>query len=429
MNKKRVVVTGIGCVTPLGLDAKQTWMKMLEGQSGVSKISVFDVSNMDTQIAAQVKDFNLHPSIPPKFSRLLSRSSGFGLNAFLEAISDAGIDVGEEPNAEIGISMGCGLIYPELEQFQETFARYFNDDPEDIDVGQSFFGPIDILKRNSITGAALMAQWLRAAGPMYTINTACASSAHSIGTAFRSIQDGEASVMIAGGYDSMVNYIDLLGFGLLGALSMRNDEPELASRPFDKNRDGFVIGEGATMIVLEDLEHALARNANIYAELVGFSSTLNAYRITDSPPEGGECITVMCRAMEEAELTPSEIDYISVHGTSTPYNDYSETMAIRAALGDAADQVAISSVKSMVGHMTNASGGINFISTVLAIRDQILPPTINYETPDAKLTLDCVPNHARKSVVNAALVNAFAFGGTNVCLAVKSYEGEHIDEN
>jgi len=274
-----------------------------------------------------------------------------------------------------------------------------------------------------------MAQWLRAAGPMYTINTACASSAHSIGTAFRAIQAGEASVMIAGGYDSMINYIDVLGFSLLGALSTRNDAPAQASRPFDRERDGFVIGEGATMIVLEELEHALARNAHIYAEVAGFSSTMNAYRITDSPPDGGECITVIRQAMAEAGVTPDEVDYISVHGTSTPYNDYSETMAIRAALGEAADQVAVSSVKSMIGHLTNASGGINFISSVLTMRDGMLPPTINYETPDHKLTLDCVPNAARQAKVETALVNAFAFGGTNVCLAVKSFEGERNDVN
>src|SRR5690606_9046241 len=424
--KKRVVVTGLGCVTPLGLNTEQTWRNMLAGKSGTDTITLFDASSMDTRIAAEVKDFELHPTLPVKLTKLLSRSSGFGLNAFLEAIQDAKLAAGDAPNPDIGIAMGCGLIYPDLQQFQETFIRYFKDDEE---TAEGFFGPLDILKRSSVTGASLMAQWLRAAGPMYTINTACASSAHSIGTAFRAIQAGEASIMVAGGYDSMINYIDVLGFSLLGALSTRNDDPAHASRPFDKERDGFVIGEGATMIVLEELEHALARNAHIYAELVGFSSTMNAYRITDSPPDGGECITVMRQAMAEAGLEPNEVDYISVHGTSTPYNDYSETMAIRAALGEAAEEVAVSSVKSMIGHLTNASGGINFISAVLAMRDGMLPPTINYETPDIKLTLDCVPNASRQASVEAALVNAFAFGGTNVCLAVKSFEGERNDVN
>lgn len=426
MKKRRVVITGLGCVSPLGLNTKETWKNMLASVSGTTAITLFDASAMDTRIAAEVKSFALHPLVPDKFRRLLSRSSSFGLNASIEAVLDAGLRIGDEedePDADLGIAMGCGLIYPELEEFIEIFEDYFG---EGSGRTGSLVGPMDTLRRSSITGAALMARLFRAGGPMYTINTACASSAHSIGTAYRAVQSGEAEMMIAGGYDSMINYIDVMGFSLLGALSTRNEQPDKASRPFDRNRDGFVIGEGAAVVVLEELEHALQRGAKIYAEVVGYSSTMNAYRITDSPPDGGECITVMTRAMAEAGLKPEEIDYIAVHGTSTPYNDYSETMAIRAALGEAAERTAISSVKSMVGHMTNASGGMNVIAAVLAIRDQMLPPTINYETMDPKLTLDCVPNKARAAKVEHALANAFAFGGTNACIAVAKYSERQV---
>ncbi|GAA4725763.1 beta-ketoacyl-[acyl-carrier-protein] synthase family protein [Brevibacillus fulvus] len=415
--KQRVVVTGLGAVTPVGHNVAATWDQLLSGQSGVGKIDLFDTEHFDTKIAAQVKEFTLEAELGKRQKRYLHRSLQFGIQAFQEAVADAGLLAAPLPSEEIGLAIGCGLVYPNLAEMKQIFDGYFAE-------GQSlsYMSPNEIMRRNLTTGISLMAEMIEATGPMISLTTACASSAHAIGEAFRRVQCKEATAMIAGGYDSMINYIDLIGFGMLGALSTRNDDPAAASRPFSRDRDGFVIGEGAAMLVLESLESALNRGAPIYGEVVGYSSTMNAYRITDSPPDGGSCITAMKNALNDAGLEPEMIDYIAAHGTGTPYNDFSETNAIKAAFGEHADALSISSIKSMIGHLTSAAGAINLLVTLLAIRDQAIPPTINLLHPDSKLDLDYVPNESRRKEVRAALVNAFAFGGTNACIAVRKWQ-------
>lgn len=414
--KKRVVVTGLGAVTPLGNQVDTTWSNMINGKSGIDRMSLFNTSTYETQIAGEVKDFTA-VEYSQKTKRFLSRASEFGLKAFNESVADAKLREGNYDSEEMGLAMGSGLTYPNIQEMSRVFGNYFDSPSQQ----PSFFSPIDVLKRSLSTGTALMAEQIGASGPMITINTACASSAHAVGEAFRRIQQDETQCMVAGGYDSMVTYIDVMGFGLLGALSKRNDNPSQASRPFDRHRDGFVIGEGAAIVVLEELESALKRNAKIYGEIAGYSSTMNAYRITDSPADGGACITAMQKALDDGGLIAEEIDYIAVHGTSTPYNDFSETMAIKNAFQNT-DNLSISSNKSMIGHLTSAAGGINLLTALLSMRDNLIPPTINYDTPDPKLDLDCVPNVAKTKKIGSALVNAFAFGGTNACLAIKNYE-------
>jgi 3-oxoacyl-[acyl-carrier-protein] synthase II len=305
---------------------------------------------------------------------------------------------------------------PELEEMVEMshtihsseHKRYFRQAPRDV------------LTRDQNTAMTVMARLAECQGPMISVSTACTASAHAIGEAFRHIQEGDARLMIAGGYDSLISYLDVLGFSLLGALvNSYNDNPQRASRPFERDRAGFVLGEGAVVVVLEDWEGARTRGARIQAEIVGYGSSMNAYRMTDAPPDGGGTIVAVANALKESGLRPDEVDYVAAHGTSTPGNDLCETMALKHVFGEHAPRLAISSVKSMTGHLTAAAGGLNLLAAVGALRDQVVPPTINHENPDPKLDLDYVPNRARKTRVRAAMVNAFAFGGTNASMVVR----------
>jgi 3-oxoacyl-[acyl-carrier-protein] synthase II len=413
---RRVAVTGIGADTPVGNTAEETWQSLKAGRSGVGKIDTFDASTFPVTIAATVKNFDLAERLPDAKDREhLSRAAGFGVAAALEALEDAGLDGAYEPH-EIGIGMagsvgrpGLGTLIDMSVTLQESDgARHARVDPDDV------------LTRDQNVMTATIGRLAGAEGPMFAVSTACTASSHALGEAFRRVQEGDAKVMLSGGADALTTWFDVIGFGLLGALTRDHaDEPAKASRPFDKERSGFVLGEGAVMLVLEDLESAQARGARIYGEVVGYGSSMNAYRMTDPPPDGGGVTLAMDMAIRDAGMAPDEIQYVSAHGTSTPGNDKTETLAIKQVFGEHASKLAISSVKSMTGHLTCGAGALNMLASLRAITDGVLVPTINLEHPDPNCDLDYVPNQARSAEVDAVLVNAFAFGGTNGCLVVR----------
>jgi 3-oxoacyl-[acyl-carrier-protein] synthase II len=414
---RRVVLTGIGAVTPLGNDADSTWDALVNGRSGIGELTTFDASTFPVRIAGQVRGFSLSdaPEVRPADVRDLSRAGSFAVGAALEAVRSAGLTAGPYDGADCGVAMGSSVGRVGLEELLEVGHR------RDASGGRELYrhAPRDVLRRDQNVPVSAIARLTGFTGPMVGVSTACAGSGHAIGEAFRLVQEGDATVMVAGGFDSLTTWVDLLGFSMLGALTdAYNDDPQRASRPFDRDRSGFVLGEGAVAFVLEEREAALARGATVLAELSGYASTLNAYRITDSPPDGGGAIPAMAGALAEAGLTPADIDYVVAHGTSTPGNDASETVAIKEVFGPDAYRVAVSSPKSVAGHLTAAAAALNLLAAVGALRHGIVPPTINSETADPKLDLDYVPNVARPMPVRAALVNAFAFGGTNTALAV-----------
>ncbi|GCE14919.1 beta-ketoacyl-[acyl-carrier-protein] synthase family protein [Tengunoibacter tsumagoiensis] len=415
--KRRVAITGLGAVTPIGNSAPETWNSLINGRSGVGHITTFPLQNQPVHIAGLVKDFDLTTYVPEyRMRRYLSRGAGYGVAAFMQAMADAQIPPGLYQPAEKGVVIGCGVQYPELERMLAMLYQIETTGGKQLPQ----CAPSDVLIRSHNVGMATMALLGECQGPLIGISTACASSAHAIGEAFRCIQDGDARVMVTGGYDAMTSFIDVLGFTLVGALtSAYNDDPQKASRPFDRDRSGFVLGEGGVVIILEEWESAVSRGAPIYAELVGFASSLNAYRMTDAPPNGDGPIQAMARALKDADLKSEDIDYIVAHGTSTPSNDSCETTAIKAVFGSDAYRLAISSPKSMTGHLTAGSGALNMLAAVYALRDQIIPPTINQDNPDPRLDLNYVPNVAQKRPVRAAMVNAFAFGGTNAALVAR----------
>lgn len=424
--KRRVAITGLGAVTPVGNDAQSTWLALVAGQSGIGRITTFRPDRSPVRIAGLVKGFDIASYLPtPSLRRHLSRAASFGVAAFLQAMADA--QAGAETYApyERGIAIGCGVTWPPLQEISDMLAVI------DASGGQRYpvQAPGDVLARSHNAGMATMALLHDCQGPMISLSTACASSAHAIGEAFRRIQEGEAKLMAAGGYDAMTSYLDVMGFALLGALTTQYaDQPHRASRPFDRGRSGFVLGEGAVVVVLEEWEAARERGAHIYAELAGYGTSLNAWRITDSPPDGGGAILAMARALEESGMDTAEMDYVAAHGTGTPGNDLSETAALKAVFGPHAHRLAISSPKSMTGHLTAAAGALNLLAAVGAIRDQVVPPTINLEEPDPRLDLDYVPNQSRSMAVRSAMVNAFAFGGTNASLVVRRPGGKEGGE-
>ena len=327
---------------------------------------------------------------------------------------------GDYAPEEKGVAMGATMGRPDLDYMVETSTARQESE------GRLFTrqGPKDVVVRDQNTAMTVMARLAGCEGPMVSISTACTASAHALGEAFRSIQQGDARLMLAGGYDSLISYLDVLGFTLLGALVDSYDaNPQKASRPFERDRAGFVLGEGAVVFVLEELESARARGAHIHAEVVGYGSSMNAYRMTDAPPDGGGTIIAVAGALRDSGLRPDEVDYVAAHGTSTPGNDLCETMALKSVFGKDAARLAVSSVKSMTGHLTAAAGGLGLLAAVGALREQIVPPTINLDNADPKLDLDYVPNQARKTQVRAAMVNAFAFGGTNASMVVRRAEG------
>jgi 3-oxoacyl-[acyl-carrier-protein] synthase II len=418
---RRVAVTGLGAITPVGNDARSTWDALVAGRSGIGPITNFDASSYPVRIAAEVKGFRLRDRIPDRrLRRHLSRAGGFGVVAAQEALADAGLRPEHYAPVEKGVAMGATMGRPDLEEMVEMSHTIHSSE------SHTYFrqAPGDVLNRDQNTAMTVMARIAGCQGPMISVSTACTASAHAIGEAFRHIQEGDARMMVAGGYDSLISYLDVLGFSLLGALvSSYNDNPQKASRPFERDRAGFVLGEGAVVVVLEDWEGARARGARIHAEMVGYGSSMNAYRMTDAPPDGGGTVVAVANALKESGLRPDEVDYVAAHGTSTPGNDLCETMALKRVFGEAAPRLAISSVKSMTGHLTAAAGGLNLLAAIGALRDQVVPPTINLENPDPKLDLDYVPNQARKTRVRAAMVNAFAFGGTNASMVVRQAAG------
>jgi 3-oxoacyl-[acyl-carrier-protein] synthase II len=415
---KRVAITGLGAVTPVGNDVASTWAALVAGRSGIGRITTFDSETFSVRIAGLVKEFDPEPYLPDgRMARYLSRAAGFGIAAATEALSDAGIGPETYPPHERGTSMGGSVGRAELQELADMSYIIHSSDGHQL----ARQAPRDVLLRDQNLATAAMAILSDSQGPMITVSTACSGSAHALGEAFRRIQEGEARMMITGGYDALTSWLDVVGFSLLGALTTEfNDDPERACRPFDRERSGFVLGEGAVVAILEEWDSARARGATIHGEVVGYGSSMNAYRITDAPPDGGGAILAMASALRESGLSTNEVDYVVAHGTGTPGNDLCETVAIKQVFGPDAYRLAISSPKSMTGHLTSAAGALNLLAGVCAMRDQVVPPTINYQNPDPKLDLDYVPNTARSMPVRAVMVNAFAFGGTNASLVVRS---------
>jgi 3-oxoacyl-[acyl-carrier-protein] synthase II len=415
--RRRVAITGLGAVTPVGNDAASTWEALLAGRSGIGKLDAFPADTFPVRIAGMVKGFDIDRYLPdPRLKRHLSRAGGFGVAATVQALADAAVGPDTYAPHEKGVSIGGSVGRPELADLSDILHTSHTSE------GKEYLRqpPGKVLLRDQNVPIAITAMIGGCEGPIVSVSTACSGSAHALGEAFRRIQDGDAKLMIAGGYDALTTYLDVLGFALLGALTKEyNDDPTRASRPFDRDRSGFVLGEGAAVAILEDWEAAEARGARILAELVGYASSMNAYRITDAPPDGGGGILAIANALRDAGMEPGEVDYVVAHGTSTPGNDLSETMAIKAVFGEDAYRLAVSSPKSMTGHLTSGAGGLNLLAAVYALRDQKVSPTINYEHPDPKLDLDYVPNQARSLRVRAAVVDAFAFGGTNAALVVR----------
>jgi 3-oxoacyl-[acyl-carrier-protein] synthase II len=409
---KRVVITGIGAVTPLGNDAHTSWEQIKNGVSGIGPATLFDVDQVDIKIAAEVKGFAPEEFIDKKEARRMGRYSQFAIAASKMAVKDAGINIGEDIQPErVGVWIGSGI--GGLAEFEEQHRKF-------IEKGQRRVNPFTIPMFIPDMAAGQVSIFLGAKGINNCSVTACASGANSIGDAFRVIQKGDVDVMIAGGTEATITAMTVAGFSNMTALS-KNPDPATASRPFDKNRDGFVIGEGAGIVVLEELEHALARGAFIYGELAGYGATGDAHHITTPAPEGEGAGRAMKLALADAGITPEQVDYINAHGTSTYYNDLYETLAIKEVFKDHAYKLSVSSTKSMTGHLLGATGAIEAIFSLLAIKDGIIPPTINYQTPDEQLDLDYVPNVAKMKDVQVVLSNSLGFGGHNATLIFKKF--------
>ncbi len=412
--KRRVVVTGLGLTTPLGVGVDNVWSKIVEGTSGIGPITRFDASRHETRIAGEVQGFKPEDFISTKDMRRMDLFIQYALAATRIAVEGALLDMTREDAERVGVIVGTGLGgLPTLEKYHSIL----------LEKGPGRISPffIPMLIANEAPGNIAIQYGLK--GPNLSIVTACATGAHSIGEAFRIIQYGDADVMVAGGTEANLTPLTVGGFNALKALSTRNDPPEKASRPFDKERDGFVIAEGAGIVVMEDLEHAKQRGARIYAEIVGYGYNGDAYHITAPAPDGDGSIRCMRLALKDAGISPEQVDYINAHGTSTDLNDASESLAIKQVFGDMAYKIPVSSTKSMTGHLLGAAGAVEAIFSILSIRDQVCPPTINYEHPDPECDLDYVPNTARKHTINVAISNSFGFGGTNAVLAFRRYEG------
>jgi 3-oxoacyl-[acyl-carrier-protein] synthase II len=409
----RVAVTGVGVVSPIGIGKDRFWEGLVAGRSGVGRITRFDVSGWDTQIAAEVKDFDPLQWMERKEVRRNDRFVQFAYAASRLALDDARFTITRENAPRVGILIGSGI--GGAETWEEQHRILIEKGPNRV---SPFFIPMIIINMASGVVSIL----LGARGPNASVVTACATGGNAIGDAARIIQRGEADAMLAGGSEATITPLSLAGFVSMKAMSTRNDAPERASRPFDADRDGFVMGEGAGVVLLESLEQALRREAHIYGELVGYGMSGDAYHITQPDPEADGASRSIRNALYDARMQPPEIDYINAHGTSTPYNDRTETLAIKKVFGDHAHRLAVSSTKSMTGHLLGAAGGVELVACALAIEHQILPPTINYETPDPECDLDYVPNTARPAAVRTAMSNAFGFGGHNAILILRKYE-------
>lgn len=414
MNKKRVVITGLGQISPVGNDVESAWQNLLAGKSGIGTITRFDAADLACQIAGEVKDFDITQYLPAKEARRMDTFIHYGIAAALQAINDAQLDEFSELNKDrVGVNIGSGIGgLPLIEETARTIAEH---GPRKIN---PFFIPGSLI--NLISGHITILKGYR--GHNYGIVSACASGAHAIGDSMRKIQYGGVDVMIAGGAEGSVCMLGVGGFAAMKALSTRNDDPAAASRPWDKDRDGFVMGEGAGVLVLEELEHAKRRGAKIYAEIVGFGASSDAHHIT-APNADGPALA-LARAIEDSGLSKTNINYINAHGTSTPLGDANETNATKAVFGEHTKQLVLSSTKSMTGHLLGAAGGVEAVYSILAIRDQIVPPTINMVNQDfeAGCDLDYCANSTRKLEINAVVSNSFGFGGTNGALVFKRYE-------
>jgi len=411
--RRRVVVTGFGCLTPVGNDVATTWRSLLAGKSGAAPITKFDPAKFPVRFAAEVKGFDPVDFMDRKEAKRADAYTHYAVAAAVQAMQDAGFGEGNGYDPErTGVIIGSGI--GGLRSFEEQHDVYKERGPSKI---SPFFIPMFIAD----IAAGIVSMRFNAKGPNYATVSACATSAHAIGDAFRMIQYGDADIILSGGAEATVTPMAIGGFANMKALSERNDTPETASRPFDATRDGFVMGEGSGVVVLEELEHATSRGARIYAEIVGYGATGDAYHLTAPAPDGEGAQRAMRRAMQDAGLKPSDVQYINAHGTSTPANDLNETKAIKAVFSDHARHLNVSSTKSATGHMLGAAGAVEFIFSTLAVREGKIPPTINYETPDPECDLNYTPNQAASRAVTAALSNSFGFGGHNVTLAVRRY--------
>lgn len=412
MEKRRVVMTGIGAVTPLGNDIVTTWKNILEGKSGIGTLKRVNKENYPSKVSAEAKDFDPETFMDRKDARKMDRFTHFAVAAALMAVKDANLTINEENAARVGVWIGSGI--GGMETFEQQYETFLSRGYRRV---SPFFVPM--LIPDMATGQVSII--LGAKGFNSCTVTACATGTNSIGDAFKVIQRGDADAMITGGAEAPITKMAVAGFSASTALTT-NPDPKTACRPFDKNRDGFIIGEGSGIVVLEELEHALARGAKIYGEVVGYGATGDAYHITAPAPGGEGGARAMKMALNDAGMKPEEIDYINAHGTSTQYNDKFETAAVKEVFGEHAYKVAMSSTKSMTGHLLGAAGGIEAIFSVLAMRDSIMPPTINYETPDPECDLDYVPNKARKQEISAVMSNSLGFGGHNATLVFKKYQ-------
>ncbi|MDD3579583.1 MAG: beta-ketoacyl-ACP synthase II [Desulfobacca sp.] len=409
----RVVITGLGLITPLGIGVEASWQHLLAGHSGIGPITRFDANGFDTTIAGEVKDFHPEAFIPAKLTRRTDLFSQFALAASVLAMQDAGLTITDELSPQVGTIVGCGL--GGLNTIEKYHAVLLAKGPRKV---SPFFIPM--LIANMAPG--LVAIHFGVKGPNTSTVTACASGAHAIGDAFKVIQRGAAKVMITGGVEAVITSLAIAGFNAMKALSTRNHEPQRASRPFDRDRDGFIVGEGGGILILEELEFARRRGAKIYGEIIGYGLSGDAYHMTAPSPDGTGAVLCMQQALEDARINIEEVDYINAHGTSTQLNDLSETLALKKVFGPRAYQIPISATKSMTGHLLGGAGAIEAVFTVLSLQQGILPPTINYENPDPQCDLDYVPNQAREVPIRIAMSNSFGFGGTNAVLVLKRFE-------
>ena len=412
MNKRRVVVTGVGLITPLGTGTEKSWKNLLDGRSGIRKITQFDATHFPCQVAGEVPDFEINQFIEIKEQKKMDRFIHFAFAAAKMAVEDSGLKITKDNADRIGVLVGSGI--GGLSAIEHYHTVLLEKGPKRI---SPFFIPMLIIN----LAAGQISIHFGAKGPNSAVATACASGTHSIGDAFKIIKRGEADAMISGGTEAVITPLAVGGFSSMKALSTRNNEPEKASRPFDRDRDGFVMGEGAGIMVLEDMEHALSRGAKIYAEITGYGMTGDAYHITSPPPEGEGAARCMRASLKDANIHPEEIEYINAHGTSTKYGDELETQAIKSVFGKHAYKCALSSTKSITGHLLGAAGGVEGVICALGIFNKIIPPTINLENPDPECDLDYIPNKARAMDINMAMSNSFGFGGTNACIIFRKY--------
>ena len=423
---RRVVVTGLGCVTPVGNDVPTMWKSLCEGQSGIGTITHFDASSFPTTFAAEVKDFDFEQYVdnPAKFQNT-GRNIQYAIGAASQAVEDSGIQDQSFDPVRFGVYLGAGEGEQDFQLFMSLVARAQKDGEFDLETftmnGLKELNPEKELEQEPNMPAGHLAYLFDAQGPNLNCLTACAASSQALGEATEIIRRGDADIMLSGGAHTMIHPFGVTGFNLLTALSTHNENPQQASRPFDRNRDGFVLGEGAGMLILEEMERAKKRGARMYGEIIGYGSSADAFRVTDIHPEGRGAISCVKMALEDGKTSPEQVGYINAHGTSTVVNDKVETLAIKGGLGEPAWNTPISSTKSMMGHLIAAAGSVEAIVCLMAINHGVLPPTINYETPDPLCDLDYLPNQARESVITTALSNSFGFGGQNISLLFSQF--------